>query len=197
MSKYSNDPFIKTNAKNMHIKAPCSWYMLVVTCLYIGRIPFASGTFGSLTAYPIYYWATHYYCTHQDLVSFLYTISISLAIIGWYAIHLFQQETRAYDHSSIVIDELAGQLLTLAIADHWLSYLELRTSEWHRLSLTNFNFIISFIAFRYYDITKPSLIGAIDKLHRYSLAVMLDDILAAIFASATVYGCYLISLQIA
>lgn len=196
MSMHYNDPFLKTNAKDMQIKASHSWYRMVASCFYIGEIPFAKGTFGSLAAYPIYYWALHHYSTHDDLISFLYGAGIILSLLGWYAICLFQRETKAYDHGSIVIDELVGQLLTLAATHHWLFYLGERYVVWHKLSLGNFSFLVSFIAFRWFDITKPLIIGYVDDLHRYSFAVMLDDILAAAFASGTIYICYMISLRL-
>ncbi|EFB6096778.1 phosphatidylglycerophosphatase A, partial [Campylobacter coli] len=53
------------------------------------------------------------------------------------------------------------------------------------------NFFMAFVFFRIFDITKPSIIGKIDKKTKGGLGVMLDDMLAGLFAgllSAVIYG---------
>ncbi|MCR2088230.1 phosphatidylglycerophosphatase A, partial [Campylobacter upsaliensis] len=53
------------------------------------------------------------------------------------------------------------------------------------------NFVLAFIFFRFFDITKPSIIGKIDKKVKGGLGVMLDDMLAGLFAGllcAVIYG---------
>lgn len=196
MSRYHQDPFVSTHAKNMKINPSFSWYYLVVTCCCIGRLPFAQGTFGSLAAYPIYYWAMQHYTMNHEVISFLYTVAAILGVLGCYAISLFQKEIKIDDHSSIVIDELVGQLLALAIAYPWLRVIGEETMMWHHLSVRDFIFTATFLMFRYYDIAKPLIIGAIDNLSRYSVAVMLDDVLAGAAAGGSAYLAYLVGTQL-
>lgn len=50
---------------------------------------------------------------------------------------------------------------------------------------------MAFVLFRLFDITKPSIIGKIDKKVKGGLGVMLDDMLAGLFAgllSTVIYG---------
>lgn len=76
-----------------------------------------------------------------------------------------EEETKRHDSSYIVIDELVGMWLAMAISG---------------LSLAGV--VLSFIFFRIYDITKPSLIGKIDKEVKGGLGVVADDALAGILA---------------
>jgi phosphatidylglycerophosphatase A len=47
-----------------------------------------------------------------------------------------------------------------------------------------FMYVCGFILFRFFDILKPFHIGWVDKNVKGALGVMLDDIMAAIYASA-------------
>ena len=69
------------------------------------------------------------------------------------------------DPSNIVIDELSGQLIVTSIAG----------------TSVIFN-IIAFLLFRFFDILKPGIIEKADNLNG-ALGIMIDDWLAAIFAS--------------
>ena len=117
---FYKDPFMRINHKDTPLLARHSWYRFIATCGYVGHAPFASGTFGSLLAYPIYIWGLQNYISHEEISSFLYIITAVLSILGWLSISLLYKETSAYDNKAIVIDELAGQILTLAISQHWL-----------------------------------------------------------------------------
>lgn len=94
---------------------------------------------------------------------FLATILIGLIAIA--QIDKEEEESKIHDSSYIVIDELVGMWLAMAISG---------------LSLAGV--ILSFIFFRIYDITKPSLIGKIDKEVKGGLGVVADDALAGILA---------------
>lgn len=88
-----------------------------------------------------------------------------------------KKKTGIHDDKHIVIDEVAGVFLACAIA----------------ASVENsiVNFVLAFVLFRLFDITKPSIIGKIDKKVKGGLGVMLDDMLAGLFAgllSAVIYG---------
>ncbi len=96
------------------------------------------------------------------------TLFLGAVFIGLIAIAQIdkeEEETKRHDSSYIVIDELVGMWLAMAISG---------------LSLAGV--VLSFIFFRVYDITKPSLIGKIDKEVKGGLGVVADDALAGVLA---------------
>ncbi len=96
------------------------------------------------------------------------TLFLAAVLIGLIAIAQIdkeEEESKIHDSSYIVIDELVGMWLAMAISG---------------LSLAGV--ILSFIFFRIYDITKPSLIGKIDKEVKGGLGVVADDALAGVLA---------------
>ncbi len=96
------------------------------------------------------------------------TLFLGAVFVGLIAIAQIdkeEEETKRHDSSYIVIDELVGMWLAMAVSG---------------LSLAGV--ILSFIFFRIYDITKPSLIGRIDKEVKGGLGVVADDALAGVLA---------------
>ncbi|MDO7816209.1 phosphatidylglycerophosphatase A [Helicobacter pylori] len=130
-----------------------------LTLFFSGYSKKAPGTIGSLVALllglPILIFSAN--------TLFLGAIFIGLIAIA--QIDKEEEETKRHDSSYIVIDELVGMWLAMAISG---------------LSLAGV--ILSFIFFRIYDITKPSLIGKIDKEVKGGLGVVADDALAGILA---------------
>lgn len=95
----------------------------------------------------------------------LFLGAIFIGLIAITQIDKEEEETKIHDSSYIVIDELVGMWLAMAISG---------------LSLAGV--VLSFIFFRIYDITKPSLIGKIDKEVKGGLGVVADDALAGVLA---------------
>ncbi len=95
----------------------------------------------------------------------LFLGAIFVGLIAIAQIDKEEEESKIHDSSYIVIDELVGMWLAMAISG---------------LSLAGV--ILSFIFFRIYDITKPSLIGTIDKKVKGGLGVVADDALAGVLA---------------
>ncbi len=95
----------------------------------------------------------------------LFLGAIFIGLIAIAQIDKEEEETKRHDSSHIVIDELVGMWLAMAISG---------------LSLAGV--VLSFIFFRIYDITKPSLIGKIDKEVKGGLGVVADDALAGVLA---------------
>ncbi len=95
----------------------------------------------------------------------LFLGAIFVGLIAITQIDKEEEESKIHDSSYIVIDELVGMWLAMAISG---------------LSLAGV--ILSFIFFRIYDITKPSLIGTIDKKVKGGLGVVADDALAGVLA---------------
>ncbi|WRC99258.1 phosphatidylglycerophosphatase A [Helicobacter pylori] len=130
-----------------------------LTLFFSGYSKKAPGTIGSLVALllglPILIFSAN--------TLFLGAIFVGLIAIA--QIDKEEEESKIHDSSYIVIDELVGMWLAMAVSG---------------LSLAGV--ILSFIFFRIYDITKPSLIGKIDKEVKGGLGVVADDALAGILA---------------
>ncbi|WQZ75324.1 phosphatidylglycerophosphatase A [Helicobacter pylori] len=130
-----------------------------LTLFFSGYSKKAPGTIGSLVALllglPILIFSAN--------TLFLGAIFVGLVAIT--QIDKEEEETNIHDSSYIVIDELVGMWLAMAISG---------------LSLAGV--VLSFIFFRIYDITKPSLIGKIDKEVKGGLGVVADDALAGVLA---------------
>ncbi len=95
----------------------------------------------------------------------LFLAAVFIGLIAITQIDKEEEESKIHDSSYIVIDELVGMWLAMAISG---------------LSLAGV--VLSFIFFRIYDITKPSLIGKIDKEVKGGLGVVADDALAGVLA---------------
>ncbi|GAA7816462.1 phosphatidylglycerophosphatase A [Helicobacter pylori] len=130
-----------------------------LTLFFSGYSKKAPGTIGSLVALllglPVLAFSAN--------TLFLGAVFVGLIAIA--QIDKEEEETKRHDSSYIVIDELVGMWLAMAISG---------------LSLAGV--ILSFIFFRIYDITKPSLIGKIDKEVKGGLGVVADDALAGVLA---------------
>lgn len=130
-----------------------------LTLFFSGYSKKAPGTIGSLVALllglPILIFSANT----------LFLGAIFIGLIAITQIDKEEEETKRHDSSYIVIDELVGMWLAMAISG---------------LSLAGV--VLSFIFFRIYDITKPSLIGKIDKEVKGGLGVVADDALAGILA---------------
>ncbi|RVY91322.1 phosphatidylglycerophosphatase A [Helicobacter pylori] len=134
-----------------------------LTLFFSGYSKKAPGTIGSLVALllglPVLIFSANT----------LFLGAIFVGLIAITQIDKEEEETKRHDSSYIVIDELVGMWLAMAISG---------------LSLVGV--VLSFIFFRIYDITKPSLIGKIDKEVKGGLGVVADDALAGILAGLSV-----------
>ncbi len=130
-----------------------------LTLFFSGYSKKAPGTIGSLVALLL---------GLPVLIFSANTLFLGAVFIGLIAIAQIDKEeekSKIHDSSYIVIDELVGMWLAMAISG---------------LSLAGV--LLSFIFFRIYDITKPSLIGKIDKEVKGGLGVVADDALAGVLA---------------
>ena len=88
------------------------------------------------------------------------------------------------DHKSIVIDELAGIWLAM------IPVIFIASSQYERSIYA----LLALTMFRIFDISKPFPISYIDKNFKNGFGVVLDDLIAAIFAAifASLITIYLI-----
>mgnify|MGYP001609815052 CR=1 FL=1 len=132
-----------------------------------GLAPKAPGTCGSLIALPVYYFA-------QALPAVGYAVLVAvLFIIGIGLCAKTERELKVHDHPGIVWDEIVGMLVTLFMAP----------SGWVWVAA-------GFGLFRLFDIWKPFPIDWLNRQVGGGLGIMLDDLIAALFAALTLQGLY-------
>jgi len=131
-----------------------------------GYVPIIPGTVGSLLAVLIYWFF--------PIESFtLITISVILFLFGILAATVVEN-FEGKDSGKIVIDEITGQLLTLVF-----------------IPFSGMNIIIGFVLFRIFDIWKPYPINISQKLPK-GWGIMIDDVLAALYANVALRAILLI-----
>ncbi len=133
-----------------------------------GLSPKAPGTVGTLASLPVGL-AILYYLGLETLLM----ATIAITIIGIFEINKYEKSTGTHDQQHIVIDEAAGMWLALMIAHSTAITMSYPYAEILAI-------LLSFSAFRLFDIWKPSTIGWIDRELKGGLGVMLDDVLAGI-----------------
>jgi phosphatidylglycerophosphatase A len=137
---------------------------LFATWFGVGLIRPAPGTWGSLAALLLWYFA-------EFLHSSIYIILPIFILFSWLICSQSSQDSDAKDHSSIVIDEVAGMLVALSFVAH-----ELIIYLW------------AFLLFRLFDIWKPWPVSWVDKNVEGGLGILLDDLIAGLFAGGIIYA---------
>lgn len=134
--------------------------LFLATGFYIGTVPFAPGTFGSIIGLPICFLISRL----NILLSLICTILFILFAI-WMAAAA-EKELKKKDAGEIVIDEIAGLIVTLV-----------------GLPFTLKTAIVGFIVFRAFDILKPFPIRLLEKKVAGGFGVVLDDVLAGFYGN--------------
>jgi phosphatidylglycerophosphatase A len=134
--------------------------VILATGFGVGYSPIAPGTLGTLITIPVYYFISAIPSPIYELtlITFLF---LSSWISGQAQNYLGKQ-----DDPRIVIDEMMGFLITMI----WLPK-------------TIFFVVAGFFLFRFFDILKPFPIRRIEKRWRGGYGVVLDDVLAGIYAN--------------
>lgn len=131
-----------------------------------GLAPKAPGTFGTLAALPIWWFGFAHLST--ELYALILVITF---ILGVTLCEITSRDMGVHDHGGIVFDEWVGVWLTLL----WLPH---GNGLWPDLAWL----AAGFIAFRFFDIIKPWPIRWLDKKVGGGFGIMIDDILAGVFA---------------
>ena len=130
-----------------------------------GLSPVAPGTFGTAVAVPLviilqqFGWGVH-------------ALFAVCAILG--GVYICGESARrldVHDHPAIVWDEITGYTVTMLAAPH----------EWYWL-------LAGFVLFRFFDVVKPWPIREADHSLPGGLGIMLDDVIAGVFAGAILFG---------
>lgn len=137
--------------------------LLLATGGYVGYIPVASGTFGSLIAMPLFLAFDALRTTSVPLYLLTYVASVAAAC--WIA-GLADQYLQEHDSHKIVIDEIVGYIAaTLFFTPTWS----------HALA--------AFFIFRALDVIKPFPAGYIDAHMPGGAGVVLDDVVSGIYSN--------------
>lgn len=184
--KYDLNHLMKGKPKRGKIKPPFAWYTLIATWFYVGMIGFMPGTLGSLASYPLFYIAIYGSEGHESAMMRCWVIFIALFFIGWAAVRKFEEKTFTHDHKSVVIDEVLGMMLCFALCFEKAYLIGQALKPYFSMKPTTIAFFVTFVVFRYYDITKPLFIKTIDQKMRSSFSVILDDLVAALFSVVTI-----------
>lgn len=126
-----------------------------------GLSPVMPGTMGTLAAIPLY-WLI------QGLSPVWYLLILLLGFIA--GIWICNVATRAigrHDHGAIVWDEIIGYGITMFAAPAGLGWI-----------------VAGFVLFRFFDIIKPWPISWFDRRVHGGFGIMLDDVIAGVFALA-------------
>lgn len=138
------------------------------TSFGFGYAPVAPGTFGAVFGVLIYYLI--YYLLPDQINWLLIALSIIGTAAGTWACHVLADEW-GHDPSKIVLDESVGIWITLLF-----------------IPFSHLNVLLAFILFRFFDILKPLGIKKLDEGMDSPVSVMLDDVLAGIYAWIVLYG---------
>ena len=147
----------------------------------VGLLPMAPGTWGSFAALFLFFGLI--YVQISFLLYFLLFIFFSIASI--IICEIASSDLVEKDHKSIVIDEVAGAGLSFLFIP-LLGIYNFSTLEWQKESYLAA--LILIILFRFFDILKPNPISFIDKRFKSGFGIVLDDLVAGIFAGLTLLG---------
>ncbi len=130
-----------------------------------GCAPKAPGTFGTVAAIPLYWLA-------QDLsLGVFIGLTALMFLIGIWLCDRTAKDLGEHDHPSIVWDEIVGYFATMIAAP----------TGWVWI-------LVGFVLFRIFDILKPWPIKTVDQQVSGGFGIMLDDLLAAVYAGLLLQG---------
>jgi len=145
-----------------HIAGLPWWHpaALIATGFGAGLLPIGPGSWGSLAAL-IAGWFIVAYAGYAALAA----AALLAFALGWWAAARVARASGAQDPGFIVIDEITAQWLVLFV-----------------LPLDGRWYAAAFLLFRLFDIAKPWPIRTVERRAAGGLGVMLDDVLAALYA---------------
>lgn len=174
---------------------------LIGSFFFVGYFPFASGTAGSFAALVIliimFYQPYDFsfeggllnynigggYINPDYLIYILPICSILLYIIGIWASDRFAKSIKDPDPKKVVIDEVTGMFTSVTLIFLSLAALiTINPTFVVYISASLWYFLATFFLFRIFDILKPYPANWVEKNLKGGTAIMLDDIVAAIYS---------------
>ncbi len=129
-----------------------------------GLSRYMPGTIGTLAAIPIYFLLI------QTPLWLYIALTLLAVVTGIWICQNAADKLKEHDYGGIVWDEVAGYLITMSLVPYSLK-----------------NLLIGFILFRILDILKPWPIKWADKHVSGGFGIMLDDVMAGIFAAIALW----------
>ena len=148
---------------------------IFATLFGVGLLPFAPGTWGSLFGLILFFYTNIYLSINVQFFYLLLLVIILFAILVCY-FATKELSDNEKDQKSIVIDELAGV---------WIAFIPVSGIVMMQDFLTYS--ILAFLAFRVFDIWKPYPIGFIDKKIKNHIGIVLDDLVAGLYAAIIIW----------
>lgn len=143
---------MRIKSSELNLLEKCS--VFISSLSFVGFIPFAPGTFGSLLAFAFY--------NKIPDKEFLILIISVFFVAGVFFSSILDKKFEK-DPSFIVIDEIVGMLIPFLVLPNDIVLLA-----------------IAFVLFRFFDIVKPLGINKLQSL-KSGFGVMMDDVLAGIY----------------
>jgi phosphatidylglycerophosphatase A len=138
---------------------------LIATSFGAGFSPVAPGTMGTITAIPIA-WGL----ARLGGGAFVAGM-IAISIVGTWAASRFCAASGKEDDQRIVVDEVAGYLVTLLLVPK-----------------TGVHLALAFVLFRLFDIWKPPPVRQIDEHVHGGFGVMADDLAAGVYGALVLFA---------
>ena len=133
----------------------------IATGFFVGRIPFAPGTLGTLLGIPL----VLIFPTKKLLLGAI----VVLFILGWVSAHKVIQKKKNPDPEEVVIDEIVGYLASFLFVEP-----------------TYKTIVLAFILFRVIDVFKPFPVNLFEKFPG-ALGVMADDFAGGVLTSLILF----------
>ena len=141
-----------------------AWAWIVGTFFGIGKLRPGPGTWASAVTMLLWWLGASHHIPQQRQTPLALAIAALVTLVGIPASSIVERESGRIDPGFVVIDEVAGQMLTLVAAP----------LRWKTL-------IAGFILFRVFDVLKPPPVRSLERLHG-GTGIMLDDIGAGVYA---------------
>ncbi|MFA5389089.1 MAG: phosphatidylglycerophosphatase A [Candidatus Omnitrophota bacterium] len=142
---------------------------MIASVFYIGYLPVAPGTLGSMAGLILYYFI------YRNTM-LMTAITAAVIILGFMTAGKVEKMFEEKDPGEIVIDELGGMLITM-----------------YRIPFSMGYVVTGFLLFRFFDIVKPRPIKNLERL-KGSVGIMSDDLVAGAYANIALQIVYILSI---
>ena len=139
--------------------------LFIATCAYVGYVPLAPGTFGSAAGLVVFFAVRGTASVSLELAAVVIVFAV-----GIWSATVAERHLGEVDPAPVVIDEVAGMLITLALLP---------------VNLTGA--LVGFLIFRLFDVVKPWPSSRFERLP-CGLGIMADDAMAAVYGQLVMRG---------
>jgi phosphatidylglycerophosphatase A len=156
---------------------------IIGTFFGVGLIPIASGTCASIVIAILWFLVPDYYFYNSIEKTIFYDnyfyLLIGILIFSWISVYICTTCEKYFGHDAhaIVIDEVAGYLITILF-----------------LPKTTMVAVYALFLFRVFDVAKPWFIDRLQRLPK-GWGIMADDIAAGVVSNIILQGLYIIKPQ--